>query len=226
MRRAILTGAVAALLAAAPAAAQQPTTPRQPTPAAADTSRRPAAVTPDTMAAQDTTAQDTTSVVCKRVRPGIAFFRSILIPGWGQISMHAYKRAAVFIALQGASDFMLIKTLNKLKQAEDREKLLRPAATDTVFAHADSAIAQDYRDNPARLSAVLDTLPIAGHGLVVSRKKQREDWITLAVFWTLISGVDAFINAQLQDFPADVGVEPRPNGGAEIRATVPLRRFW
>lgn len=230
MRRILLSGAVAALLATAPAAAQQPTVPRQPTPAAADTSRRPAAAPRDT-SARDTTAADTTAR--RRVSPGVAFYRSLLIPGWGQISTGAYRRAAVFITLQGASDFMLIKTLNKLKQAENREKTLRPQAfkawVDSLNAlktPADSAKAKSYLDSPTAQTALLDTLAAAGHGLVVSRKKQREDWITLAVFWTLASAADALVLAELSDFPAEVGVEPRAGGGMFLRVALPVRKPW
>jgi hypothetical protein len=221
MRAALLAGAVAAFLAAAPVLAQQPTPPRQPTPAVLDTPQ----AGPQ---APDTAARDT--VVRKRVGAGTAFYRSLLIPGWGQISAGAYKRAAVFITLQGASDFMLIKTLKKLSAAQAREDTLRPRAfqtyIDTLRARGDTLSADRYVQNPRLLSPVLDTLAEAGHGLVVSRKKQREDWITLTVFWALVSGMDAFINAQLQDFPVNVNAEPRPGGGALIRASVPLRRFW
>lgn len=232
MRRFLLAGAFTALMVAAPATAQQPTTPRQPTPPAADTARRApardttAAVAPDTMLV-DTTPRH-------RVKPGVAFYRSLLIPGWGQISGGAYKRAAVFITLQGASDFMLIKTLKKVSDAEKRNDLLAGPLQDSILKKlnapgrtaADSTLAAKYARSPALLRAAVDSLDGSGHALVVSRKKQREDWITLALFWTLVSGMDAFINAQLQDFPADIGVQPRQGGGMLIRATVPVRRFW
>ena len=49
--------------------------------------------------------------------------------------------------------------------------------------------------------------------LVESREEQREDWITLSVFWLLASGADAYVAAQLADFDEHVGVSPTPGGG-------------
>ncbi len=246
MRLSLLAGAAAFLLATAPAAAQQqpprtrPDTTRRapadtarrapapapaPAPVRRDTTRRaPAAATPDTsgpIPSRDTVTARRDTAVVKRVGAGTAFYRSLLIPGWGQISGHAYKRAAVFATLQGASWFMLVKTLTKLKSAETEMNHWSPLTADSLLHQAADSLANQSL-TPAGLKLKADSLS-PGFGLVKARKKQREDWITLVVFWTLASGADAFINAQLQDFPADVGVEPRPTGGTQITVTVPAR---
>jgi hypothetical protein len=62
-------------------------------------------------------------------------------------------------------------------------------------------------------------------GLEEARKRQREDWTALSIFLMLISGVDAFVSAHLQDFPTPLEIEARPVGGGRIevgaRITLP-----
>ncbi len=248
MRRFLFAGAAALLLVAAPARAQQnppaarpDTTRRAPVTAPAarpDTTRRapvtapaarpdtarPAAATPDTTSpvpSADTVTARRDTLRIRRVGSGTAFYRSLLIPGWGQISTHSYTRAGVFITLQGASWFMLVKTLRKLSQAEAELNHFSPLTADSLLHDAADSLANQGL-TPAALKIKADSLS-AGFSLTKSRKKQREDWITLVVFWTLASGADAFIGAQLQDFPAGVGVEPREGGGARISVNMPVR---
>ena len=169
-------------------------------------------------------AQDTTSVVVKRVSPRSAFIRSLLVPGWGQFSVHANKRGAAFVALQGASWFMLIKTLNKLSDAQESEdKAFEPAA-DSLRARMsrDTALARQFADERAFREAVLaDSTVSPAHSLVRSRQQQRQDWITYTLFTTLAGGVDAYIAAQLADFPATISAQPRPEGGVQFRVRMP-----
>lgn len=214
MRRAFLAGAATLLLAAAPAAAQQPTQPRPDT-AARDTTTR-------SVVARDTTLPRL------RVAPAKAFYRSLIIPGWGEASAGDYVRGGVFFALAATSDYMLVATLNRLSSAE---KLWHQAALDSAAArladttHVLVGIDTLLRKNPADPTwlAKNDTL-VGAYGLVKSRRKQREDRIFQSIFVTLIGGVDALINAELSDFPAGVGVEPKGDGRYEFRVDLALPR--
>ncbi len=205
----LLVGALLALVLVRPAAAQQPTTPPRTDTTAA--------------AARDTAARDTTGPRL-RVSPGKAFYRSLIIPGWGQASAGSYKRAAVWVILQGTSDAMLGVTLHRLSAAEkvwnaniaDTVALLRQKPDSILRKSADSTLIS----NPAIWHLQHDTT-VTGYSLVHSRRRQREDRIFQAVFFTLVGGLDAFINAQLSDFPAGVGVEPKGSGAYEIRVELP-----
>ena len=221
MRPGVYVGAAILLLTAAPLLGQQ--TPPRPRP---DSARADTAITRVVAPRIDSVRADSSRL---RVQPRTAFIRSLLLPGWGQISAGATKSAAVFIGLQAASDFMLVKTIKKLNDARTIERGERSSIQDSIF-HAlatggDTATLNRYLKNPALLQPVLDTLAPT-HSLVVSRTKQREDWITLAVFWTLASAADAFVVAQLSDFPADVMVEPRSGGGMLLRIGIRARRPW
>ncbi len=64
--------------------------------------------TQPTTAKPDSTAGQAPDTTPRLISPRAAFLRSVIVPGWGQISAHAYNRAAVFITLQSASWYMLV----------------------------------------------------------------------------------------------------------------------
>lgn len=153
----------------------------------------------------------------KRLTPGRAFVRSLLIPGWGQFSNGAMVRGSIYASLQGASAFMLVKTQIKIGDARNEVKSLRKTAVDSLVADAqqrrDTAKIRRYA-NADSVTVVADgTFAVADkQSLVRARVRQREDWITDLIFFTLASGVDAFVGAHLSDFPGSVSAEPTPAG--------------
>jgi hypothetical protein len=62
-----------------------------------------------------------------------------------------------------------------------------------------------------------------GDTVKVPHKKQEvQDWLVLLVFNHLFSGAEAFVAAQLWDFPAKAEIRPVPGGiGAGIRVELP-----
>jgi hypothetical protein len=173
---------------------------------------RTASAQQDTAAVRDTTAVAADSV--QRFRPGTALLRSLLVPGWGQFSVGAYKRGAFFAAVQGTSYYMLVKTHKKLSRAEDRLELRTNALRDSLIA----------TDDTVGLEAKLDTAQVleSGRALVDSRERQMQDWITYTLFFTLASGVDAFVAAHLADFPVRIEPEAQADGSVNLRFSVPF----
>lgn len=167
--------------------------------------------------------------------PGGAFLRSVMVPGWGQAAYGAYFRGGVYFAAQSGSWFMLVKTMAKLAEARSIEARRLAAATelarDSLLARAenDPALAEKYED-PLKLAMDVDVAAENNEsvrdirGLVGAREQQREDWVAWTLFWTLASGIDAFVNAHLSDFPARVAAEPRPGGGLSVGVQIPTRR--
>ncbi|HEX2081356.1 MAG TPA: DUF5683 domain-containing protein [Longimicrobium sp.] len=129
------------------------------------------------------------------VSPRSAFLRSLVLPGWGQSVLGAPGRGGVYFALEAGSLWMLYKSAQKLDEAYEIERIARETGE----------LGIDQK-----------------HGLVRERENQREDWFTLSIFWLFFSGADAFVSAHLQDFEVHVNAVPRPGGGAELRATVPV----
>ena len=118
------------------------------------------------------------------VSPTGAFFRSLILPGWGQISVDQPGRGAFYFAMEAGSLWMLLKTNAKLNAAK--------------------------RSNP------LD------EDLIAAREAQFEDWATLAVFWALFAGVDAWVSAQLWDFTGELVPPPDGSPGAAFQYSIPV----
>lgn len=163
-----------------------------------------------TLAAQDTTAVADTTV--ERFPPGKAFLRSMIVPGWGQFSVGAWTRGTLFAALQGTSYYMLFKTNSRLNKAEER-------LDDRTTLVRDSLVALDDTVN---LENRIEDLTAPQRSLVSSRERHLQDWITYTIFFTLASGVDAFVAAHLADFPARIGTERQADGALQLKVSVPL----
>jgi hypothetical protein len=197
---ALLAASVAVLLAvASPAAGQDPAPPPETVPVPAplpDVQPLPAevAVPQEAPVVTERTglAMDTLQV---GISPGGAFLRSLVIPGWGQSSLGVPGRGSVYFALEAGSLWMVYKSNRKLQEARRAEQVMRE--TGEIEPTARSPLARD-------------------------RRAQREDWITLSVFWLFVSGADAFVAAHLMDFEERIEVRPTPEGGVELRASVPV----
>ena len=174
------------------------------------------------LSAQDTTAVRDSAVhadtVSNRFPPGKAMMRSMLLPGWGQFSVGAWKRGVLFAALQGSSYYMLVRTNSRLNEAEEKLDTRIGVVRDSLIGAATEPA------DTAGLEARLDTTVLvnAQRSLVTSRERHMQDWITYTIFFTLASGVDAFVAAHLADFPVQIETEPRVNGSMDLRLSVPL----
>ncbi len=176
--------------------------------------------------AQQTTPTDTAAAdTVQRITPGKAFYRSLLVPGWGQASVGAYLRGGTFFALQTSSAYMMVKTMVKLGEARQVEDRHIAAARDSLRLLMDQDTTKKrILSDPAVFNTAIDSTAAVRRvrGLINSRKSQRQDWVTYTIVWTLASGVDAFVAAHLADFPATINAIPRGTSGAQLQITVPL----
>lgn len=112
------------------------------------------------------TAQDTTRVAADtvhRVRPMGAFWRSFLIPGWGQAATGRHTTGAVFVAWEGVTAMMTLKAqqeANYLKDAgsahleakrREVEDWLVLWIFNHLFAGAEAYVSAHLRDFPPDL---------------------------------------------------------------------------
>ncbi len=116
------------------------------------------------------------------VSPMGAFFRSLILPGWGQASVDQPVRGAFYFTMEAASLWMLFKAESKLRAAE------RAGDED----------------------------------LAAARKEQKEDWIVMAVFWALFSGVDAWVSTHMWDFEGVVVPPPDGSPGVALQYSIPV----
>jgi hypothetical protein len=120
---------------------------------------------------------------------------------------------------------MLLKTLGRLNTARGIEGRLVGIATDSLNAliAMDSLLAEELSDPLAFEEAVGEHTGVQDiRGLVDAREQQRQDWITYTIFFTLISGVDAYVNAHLRDFPVDIITPPSTDGSIRLMFRVPV----
>ncbi|HEX6911951.1 MAG TPA: DUF5683 domain-containing protein [Longimicrobium sp.] len=129
------------------------------------------------------------------ISPRGAFLRSLVLPGWGQSELGAPGRGGIYFALEAGSLWMYVKSARKLDEARENERIAR-----------ETGVLAEGQIDP----------------LVRDRQNQREDWLTLSIFWLFFSGADAFVTAHLQDFDVHVNAIPRPGGALELQATVPV----
>ena len=175
---------------------------------------------PDTMPVADTIPREFPS-------PRAAFARAMVVPGWGHVYTGEYARGAVYFTLQSTSWFMLVKTLRKLDEVEDRDERLTSLATDSLAAAmaADSALAEELQDPQAYETALLGYPGLQNaRSLARARRQQRQDWITYTLFFTFAAAVDAYVTAHLKDFPAEVIAEPAAGGRMNFGVQIPMGR--
>ena len=170
---------------------------------------------------------DTAASDSGRVSPGKAFYRSLLVPGWGQASVGAYVRGGIFFGLQTSSAYMMLKTFARLGEAHNIESRRVGQAQDSLrLLMSEDSILNKRLSDRALFDAAVDSTPevLRIRRLIRSRENQRQDWITYTLVWTLASGVDAFVAAHLATFPGRVEAEARPTGGMNLKVSFPTGR--
>ncbi len=152
------------------------------------------------------------------ISPGGAFWRALLLPGWGHAAIGAHGRGAFYATAQASSVYAFLRTHIRLTEARKsllfREEELRAAA-----------VAGGETD-PDALEALLeeDDLRTELQALVDARESQQEDMLAFSIFLVLLNSADAYVSAHLARFPdpLDVEVRPAPAGGLDVTFRVPL----
>lgn len=161
----------------------------------------------------------------RRPTPLGAMVRSFVLPGWGQAAFDAHFRGGIYFSGWVGNWYMNFRNAYRLGSARDRFRL----RTDQVEAELIAS-----SGNPDSMRAQIDSFPSIlttavradslGNDLrklVDAREQQREDWIAWSVFWLLASGIDAYVNAHLADFPADIELRPGQGGELSLQVGIP-----
>lgn len=172
----------------------------------------------------DTISADTGSVA-EPPRARDAMIKSMLVPGWGQASVGATRRGGVFFGIQSTSWYMLLRTIGRLGEAKQIEDAQADLVGDSLrMAMEDDEELREELSEPAAFNAAVEEAErvVDARGLVDARRQQRQDWIAYTLFFTFASAVDAYVAAQLSDFPVELDTGRRADGGFSIGARVPL----
>ncbi|MDZ4259723.1 MAG: hypothetical protein U0974_10155 [Gemmatimonadales bacterium] len=119
----------------------------------------------------------------RRHAPLNYFFRSLLLPGWGQASLDRKLTGGLFIAFEGVALGMALKAHHEIGFLE--------------------------RTNSERLA---------------DKRAEREDWLVLLAANHLFSGLEAFVSANLFDFPGDLRVRRMNDGRTGMGLSLPMPR--
>ena len=151
-----------------------------------------------------------------RPSPAGAFLRGALIPGWGHAASGSLTRGAFYFGIEAAAGWMVFKTWRKLGVAKEQTALWEEKVTARLMSEGIT----EQEDIDAQLEQHEEIARL--RGLVDSRTEQREDWGAVAIFFLLMSGVDAFVSAHLQSFPDPLTVEGDPGGTVSVTIRVPV----
>ena len=168
----------------------------------------------DSVAAADSVgAADSAST---RPSPRGAFLRGAIIPGWGHAASGSLTRGAFYFGFEAAAGWMMFKTTRRLRVAREQVAVWE----ERVTAQLERQGITEQEEIDAELERHEEVARL--RGLADSRREQREDWMAVAIFALLMSGVDAFVSAHLQDFPDPLTVEGDPGGTIEVAIRVPV----
>ena len=167
----------------------------------------------DPLEVADSLAADTAT----GISPSGAFLRGAIIPGWGHTATGSLTRGAFYFSMEALAGWMVFKTQRRLGVAQDQAALWEARATAELMA-------QGITEFDAIEAALENNEQVARfRGLVDARQEQREDWLAVALFTLLLSGVDAFVSAHLGNFPEPLTIEGDPDGGVlEVGFRVPV----
>jgi hypothetical protein len=153
------------------------------------------------------------------ISPGGAFWRALLLPGWGHAAIGSYTRGGVYFGAQAATLYAFASTRARLTEANRslafREDMLRRELTKEGVTDPDEIESRLEGDG------VYSELQL----LVESREAQQEDLLAFSIFLVLLSSADAYVSAHLARFPDPLDVEAAlsPSGGIDVglRLTLP-----
>jgi hypothetical protein len=151
----------------------------------------------------------------RNVGPGGAFWRSLLVPGWGHAAVGAYGRGAFYFAGASSVGFMLHKSVSNRNAAQRvRDARASAVARELIVAGtpADSILILVEED--PRVQEAQDLRDVRG--------QQVQDWAALGIFIMLLSGADAFVSAHLMDFPEPLTLEVLPENRLLVGVRVPV----
>jgi hypothetical protein len=149
-----------------------------------------------------------------------AFLYSALVPGMGQAALDRRYTGAVFFLIEAMSWALL-------RRSADDERIAKAFLGDSV--------PQTYAIDPATGLAQRDASgnPVVAtwgqtrytEQLVRARALHVEDWVAVILFNHLFAGADAYVAANLWDFPQHIGlrVTPVAQGGAAMTVTFTFR---
>ncbi len=152
----------------------------------------------------------------RNVGPGGAFWRSLLVPGWGHAAVGAYGRGAFYFGAAASVGFMMHKTVSNRNAAQR----IRDARASSV---ARELIVAGTPPDSILILVEEDPRVQEAQELRDTRSQQVQDWAALGIFILLLSGADAFVSAHLMEFPEPLTLEVLPENRLLVGIRLPVQ---
>ena|SRR5579862_8034502 len=150
------------------------------------------------------------------IPPGRAFLYSMLVPGLGQAKLDRAWTGALFAGIE-------VFAISRWEQAERDLKYAQTHRRDSIALY-DSTVngVVQINDTTGKPIEIFAYNPYSSTR-VGARKLHVEDWIAVVIFNHLISGADAFVEAQLWDLPSRISAFRAPDGSTVVAISLPVR---
>ena len=154
------------------------------------------------------------------VSPRRAFLYSLMLPGLGQAALDRRYTGAGFFLVEAAALAMMHRSAEdvRLAKAFKGDSVPFSYQTDPVTG----LVVRNAAGDPVVAAWKQSQSTI---DLIKARNLHYEDWVAVIIFNHLVSGADAFVAANLWDFPAHVSMRASPlvRGGAAVSFTISHR---
>jgi hypothetical protein len=150
------------------------------------------------------------------IPPGRAFLYSLLVPGLGQAKLDRAWTGALFAGVE-------VLALSRWEQAARDLKYAQTHRNDSIALY-DSVVngVVQINDTTGKPIEIFAYNPYTS-ARIGARKVHVEDWIAVIIFNHLISGADAFVEAQLWDLPSRISAFRAPDGSTVVAISLPIR---
>jgi len=150
------------------------------------------------------------------IPPGRAFLYSLLAPGLGQAKLDRAWTGALFAGVEVLAISRWQQAARDLRYAQThrRDSIALYDSVVNGVVQIDTATGKPFEHfvyNPYSSTRV------------GARKLHVEDWIAVVIFNHLISGADAFVEAQLWDLPSRISAFRAPDGATVVAISLPVR---
>ena len=150
------------------------------------------------------------------IPPGRAFLYSFLVPGLGQAKLDRAWTGALFAGVE-------ILAISRWQQAARDLKYSQTHRQDSIALYDSVANGVVQIDTATGKPIEIFAYNPYSSARVGARKVHVEDWIAVIIFNHLISGADAFVEAQLWDLPSRVSAFRGPDGSMVVAISLPVR---
>lgn len=150
------------------------------------------------------------------IPPGRAFLYSFLVPGLGQAKLDRAWTGALFAGVE-------VLAISRWEQAARDLRYAQTHRRDSIALYDSVANGVVQIDTATGKPIEIFTYNPYSSTRIGARKLHVEDWIAVIIFNHLISGADAFVEAQLWDLPSRISAFRAPDGATVVAISLPVR---